>query len=420
MSAPTGSQTLQVTTVGGSQSFTTTVTIGGSTGCGNWLSVSPASGTTTGTATSTPVTVSYTVAGLPAYSDATCKGDVVVTTSGTNGSTITIPVTLVVFPQPGYCGTPVLSPSSALFSGSGGAGSVALTLPTGCVWSIAGAPSWISITSGSSGAGSGTVSYSVAAYTGTNRTAILTIGGAALTVVQTTGAAYLVTAIAGGALPATAAPATSVTVRHPWGIAADSAGSVYFTSSSDPVAFKLDAGGTLTRVAGTGTPGFSGDGGPGTSAQLSGNPQGVALDSAGNLYIADCWNHRIRKVSPDGTITTVAGTGTPGFAGDGGPASSALLAYPHGVKADTAGNLYIADTNNQRIRRVSPNGIITTVAGSGSSGFSGDGGPATGGQLDFPYDVAADTSGNLYIADQGNYRIRKVDRNGIMSTECAT
>jgi sugar lactone lactonase YvrE len=144
------------------------------------------------------------------------------------------------------------------------------------------------------------------------------------------------------------------------------------------------------------------------------------LDSAGNLYIADCWNHRIRKVSPDGTITTVAGTGTPGFAGDGGPASSALLAYPHGVKADTAGNLYIADTNNQRIRRVSPNGIITTVAGSGSSGFSGDGGPATGGQLDFPYDVAADTSGNLYIADQGNYRIRKVDRNGIMSTECAT
>ena len=287
MSAAAESQTLQVATVGGSQSFTATVTLGSNTSCGNWLSVSPTSGTTTGTATSTPVTVTYTVSGLPAYSNTTCIGAVAVTTGGANSSTVTIPVTLVVSPQPGYC-TPVLNPTSALFGGSGGAGSVQFTLPAGCVWTVSGTPSWLSITSGSSGTGSGAVSHSVAAYTGTTRTAILTIGGATFTVIQTTGAAYLTTTIAGGALPSTAAPATSVTIPHVWGVAVDSAGNVYFDSPDQPVIFRIDTSGVLTRVAGTGSPGFSGDGGPGTRAQLSGNPQGIAVDSAGNLYIADC------------------------------------------------------------------------------------------------------------------------------------
>ena len=123
------------------------------------------------------------------------------------------------------------------------------------------------------------------------------------------------------------------------------------------------------------------------------------MDSAGNLYIADTDNNRIRKVS-NGVITTVAGNGTQGFSGDNGPATSAQLNGPDGVAVDSAGNLYIADTDNNRIRKVS-NGVITTVAGNGTSGFSGDNGPATSAQLDDPYGVAVDSAGNLYIADTG-------------------
>ena len=154
--------------------------------------------------------------------------------------------------------------------------------------------------------------------------------------------------------------------------------------------------GVITTVAGNGTAGFSGDNGPATSAQLN-HPLGVAVDSAGNLYIADYWNNRIRKVS-NGVITTVAGNGNAGFSGDNGPATSAQLNYPTGVAVDSAGNLYIADSHNNRIRKVS-NGMITTVAGNGTSGFSGDNGPATSAQLYAPEGVAVDAAGNLYIAD---------------------
>ena len=420
VSVPTGSRTLDVTTLGAAQNFSVTTSLGSNTACGNWLAVSPVSGTTAGTSTGTPVTVSYTATGLPAYSNATCSGSVTVTTAGPNGSSVVIPVTLVISPQPGYCSTPVLKSAGALFSSNGGAGSVLFTLRTGCAWAASSSRSWLSITSATSGTGNGTIGYSVAAYSGPTRTAALTIGGALFSVTQTAGTAYYLTTIAGGPFPATAARGTSVAIPNLWGIAVDSAGNVYFTSSSQPVAFKLDDGGTLTRVAGTGSPGFSGDGGAGTSSQLSGNPQGVAVDGAGNLYIADCGNHRIRRVAPNGKITTVAGTGSPGFSGDGGPATAAQLNYPHGVKADAFGNLYIADTNNQRVRKMDPNGIITTVAGSGTPGFSGDGTPATSAQLNSPYDVATDTPGNLYIADQGNYRIRRVGQDGRIATLAGT
>src|ERR1019366_9345320 len=170
--------------------------------------------------------------------------------------------------------------------------------------------------------------------------------------------------------------------------------------------------GVITTVAGNGTSGNIGDNGPATGAQLN-YPTGVAVDSAGNLYIADQYNHRIRKVS-NGVITTVAGSGTAGFSGDNGPATSAQLYYPAGVAVDAAGNLYIADQYNHRIRKVS-NGVITTVAGSGTAGFSGDNGPATSAQLSGPGGVAADSAGNLYIADTSNYRIRKVS-NGVITT----
>jgi sugar lactone lactonase YvrE len=168
----------------------------------------------------------------------------------------------------------------------------------------------------------------------------------------------------------------------------------------------------ITTVAGNGTQSFSGDNGPATSAQLHG-PDGIAVDSIGNLYVADYSNHRIRKVT-SGVITTVAGNGTQGFSGDNGPATSAQLNGPVGIAVDFTGNLYIADTYNHRIREVS-NGVIATVAGNGTPGFSGDNGPATSAQLHGPVGVAVDSAGNLYIADYGNNGIRKVS-NGVITT----
>jgi uncharacterized protein (TIGR03437 family) len=160
--------------------------------------------------------------------------------------------------------------------------------------------------------------------------------------------------------------------------------------------------GVITTVAGNGSPGFGGDNGPATSAQLY-YPGGIVLDSAGSLYIADTHNFRIRKVA-NGAITTVAGNGKPGSGGDNGSATSAGV-YPAGIALDSAGNLYIADYYAVSIRKVS-NGVIATVAGIGTNGFSGDNGPATSAQLNLPWGVAVDSAGNVYIADAGNNRIR--------------
>src|SRR5262249_49317907 len=151
-------------------------------------------------------------------------------------------------------------------------------------------------------------------------------------------------------------------------------------------------------VAGNGTAGFRGDGGPAALAELN-YPAAVAADSGGNLFIADTRNQRIRRVTPDGIISTVAGNGLAGFTGDDGVASIAQIDEPHGLAVDGNGNLFIADTNNQRIRKVTPAGIISTVAGNGTRGFSGDGVAAVNAQLASPFGVAADSSGNLFIAD---------------------
>ena len=171
----------------------------------------------------------------------------------------------------------------------------------------------------------------------------------------------------------------------------------------------------IVTVAGTGTFGDSGDGGPATAAQLDA-PRGVAVDRLGNVYIADYANERIRKVASDGTISTFAGNGTPGFSGDGGPATAAQLLAPIDVDVDAQGNLYIADFGNRRVRKVTTTGVISTVAGIGTIGFSGDGGPATSAQLGYPYGVAADAQGNLYIADYATQRVREVSRAGVIST----
>ena len=228
---------------------------------------------------------------------------------------------------------------------------------------------------------------------------------ASLTSCSVSGQTYTISTFAGGGM------AGGVNA-----VAADAGGNVYFVSGSNMV-FRLSAQtGLITLVAGNGTGGvlggFSGDNGPASAAQLS-EPQGVAVDSAGNVYIADVGNHRIRKVA-NGVITTVAGYGTPGFSGDGGPATSAQLAHPYDVSVDSAGNLYIADYDNQRIRKVS-NGVITTVAGNGTAGFSGDNGPATSAQLNYPMAIAVDASGNIFVADYFDNRVRKVS-NGVITT----
>ncbi len=210
-------------------------------------------------------------------------------------------------------------------------------------------------------------------------------------------------------------PAASASLANPYGVAVDGAGNLYLPDGNNHRIRKVSPGGVITTVAGNGIRGFSGDGGPATSASLA-QPHGVAVDGAGSLYIADQGNNRIRKVSLDGVITTVAGNGIPRFTGDGGSATSASLAFPYGVALDAAGNLYIADTANHRIRQLSPSGIITTVAGNGSFSFSGDGGPATGAALHFPGGLAVDVAGNLYIADTNNERIRKVSINGVITT----
>ena len=198
------------------------------------------------------------------------------------------------------------------------------------------------------------------------------------------------------------------------GIAVDSKGNIFIARRDNNVISRVDTQGNMTRYAGTGESGFSGDGGKATEAKLK-LPDGLAFDKEGNLYIADRNNHRIRKVDRRGTITTFAGTGVAGFNGDGGKASEAQLSRPSGVVTGSNGEVYISDRSNDRIRVVKK-GIITTVAGNGIDGFKGDSGPATQARLSKPFGITLDKKGNLYIADRGNNRVRKVDTRGIITT----
>jgi len=220
-------------------------------------------------------------------------------------------------------------------------------------------------------------------------------------------------------------PAVRAHLDLPMGLAVDRAGTLFIADAGNHRVRKVTPGGRILATAGSGAPGYSeggfaGDGGRATEAELN-VPSALAIGPGSSLIVADARNNRVRMIAPNGTIVTVAGNGTEGFGGDGGPATDAELDFPSGLAVDTGGNIYIADTNNHRVRKVTPAGIITTIAGSGptgylAGGFAGDGGPATAARLSRPFGLALDAAGHLYVADGFNNRIRRVTVEGIVTT----
>jgi uncharacterized protein (TIGR03437 family) len=215
------------------------------------------------------------------------------------------------------------------------------------------------------------------------------------------------------------ATSSSAQLWSPENVTTDASGNLYIADRGNHVIRKVTPDGVITTFAGTGQLGSSGDGGPATAATFN-EPTGLAFDATGNLYIADANNHRIRKITPQGIISTVVGNGTDEFAGDGGPATQASLNLPIAVTFDKAGNLYITDTLNNRIRKVTTNGAIQSIAGVTLNGYTGDGGLATQAQLNFPTGVVVDDAGNVFIADTSNHRVRKINTSGIISTVMGT
>lgn len=212
-------------------------------------------------------------------------------------------------------------------------------------------------------------------------------------------------------------PAVNAECVNPFYVAADAAGNVYISDQNNNKVRKVNTSGIITTFAGTGNATYGGDGASANFAHIY-SPGGICGDALGNIYIADIGNNRVRKVNPSGIITTIAGNGTAGFSGDGGPAINANLNYPQDVAVDASGNVYIADAGNLRIRKVDPSGTITTFAGTGVSGWQGDGGPATSANLEGLTSLALDGSGNLYIVT--GPRVRKINTSGIITTYAGT
>jgi uncharacterized protein YjdB len=242
---------------------------------------------------------------------------------------------------------------------------------------------------------------------GTPSTAILiTVGTPMISTIAGTG----VSGFTGEGLAATVA-----TLNSPSGVYVDAAGAIFIADFNNNAIRKINTSGIITTIAGTGTPGYTGDGGAATLATLK-SPIALTGDAAGNIYVAEFNNHVIRKISTSGIITTVAGNGSGGYVADGVPATSTKISGPEGIVVDAAGNLFIADNFNNRIRKVNTSGIISTIAGTGLASFSGDGGQATAAAIRNPYGIYLDADGNFYICDQANSRIRKVNTSGIIST----
>ncbi|MCW3120738.1 MAG: S-layer protein [Flavipsychrobacter sp.] len=236
----------------------------------------------------------------------------------------------------------------------------------------------------------------------------------------------LIAGIGGRGSSGDGGPATAAQVSNPQKIAIDKSGNIYF-GQSDYIR-KISPSGTITTIAGTGKSGYSGDGGAATAADIFG-PAGIVIDRAGNIYFVDNYNNVIRKINTSGIISTVAGSGVnagtgmsvPEYyvhLGDGGPATAADLGLPIGIAIDGSDNLYIGDFANNRIRKITPAGIITTIAGNGIQGTAGDGGPATAAEVNNPYYIALDTRGNIYFTSLGIgiNTIRKIDASGYITT----
>lgn len=217
-------------------------------------------------------------------------------------------------------------------------------------------------------------------------------------------------------------PATQAQLNNPAGVEVDAAGAIYIADYRNARIRKVSPDGTITTIAGDGQPynfASPGDGGPATKAQLR-SPYGVGVDKKGIVYVADQQGHRVRKIALDGTITSIAGDGVRGFTGDGGPAEKARVAGVNDVAFDSKGFIYIADTGNNRVRRIAPDGIITTFAGSGEKGFDGDGGPATQAKTGAPAALFVDAKDNVYYCDFTNHAVRKVTPEGIITTLAGT
>ena len=209
--------------------------------------------------------------------------------------------------------------------------------------------------------------------------------------------------------------AVDTALGSPEGVVVGPDGLVYFSDSYGHMVLRIEADGRLTSVAGTGDPGYGGDGGPAGSAQLF-YPYDIRFDSTGQLYIADFLNHRVRVVTREGRIETAAGTGESGYDGNGGPATAARLNQPHGIAIDGRDRVLIADSLNNVIRRVEPDGTISTVVGSSARGFDGDGGPAPEASLDSPQSVMVDGLGRILVGDEHNHAVRVVDTDGTIHT----
>ena len=218
---------------------------------------------------------------------------------------------------------------------------------------------------------------------------------------------------------ATESWALKLNLDRPEALAVAADGSVFLSDGFNHSIYRIDPDGRVERVAGTGSPGFSGDGGIASHAKLF-RPADIRVDRAGNLFIADVRNHRVRKIDPSGRIATVAGTGEPGFGPDGTSAVRAQLDTPWGLGLDLQDRLLIADGANHRVRRVEHDGRLVTLAGTGRQGFDGDGGLATEASLNFPEGLFVDPSGRLFIGDEGNNAVRVVDSDGIISTVIGT
>jgi DNA-binding beta-propeller fold protein YncE len=214
-------------------------------------------------------------------------------------------------------------------------------------------------------------------------------------------------------------PAERALLNWPRDVALDAGGVLYIADTLNHRVRRIDIEGIITTVVGTGSNGYSGDGGPAISAQLAA-PRGVAVAADGCLYVSDTENHCVRRIGPDGRIDTIAGTGTPGSGGDGGRAADAQLSWPSVIAIGRDGSAYVADSGNHRIRLIGPDGRITAVAGTGEAGCSGDGGPAADARLSGPRGLAVSPDGGLFVADTGNHRVRKVSLDGMICTVAGT